>query len=80
VGLLPVGSGPRGGEIWSLGFLLAPFELLWQELEAVKRATTPSNKITVFVFLQVRFLSAASSPLAGRGGGGGGDARRDLHW
>jgi hypothetical protein len=69
---MPVGAGSpdQGGEIWSLGFLLALFELRWPELEVVKRSTTPSNKIVVFVFLQVWFLSAAASPLTGRGGEG----------
>jgi hypothetical protein len=72
VGFMPVvaRTPDRGGEIWSLGLLPTPFELRWPELEAVKSATTPSNKSVVVVFLQVWLLSAVSFPLADRGGEG----------
>jgi hypothetical protein len=72
VGLLPVGVGSpdQSGEIWSLWFLLSLLELLWPELETVKRATTPSNKADGVAFLQVWISSISSSPLAGHGGGG----------
>jgi hypothetical protein len=71
VGLLPVGVGSpdQSGEIWSLWFLLSLLELLWPELETMKRATTPSNKAAVVAFLEVWISSVSSSPLAGHGGG-----------
>jgi hypothetical protein len=40
------GEGPgHRGEICKIGFILALFELLWLELQLVKMATAPSNKV-----------------------------------
>jgi hypothetical protein len=72
VGSLLVGAGSPdlSGKIWRLGFLLALFELRWPEQESVKRATAPTNKSAISIFLQVWLLAAVLSPLSGRGGKG----------